>query len=172
LQPAQPANEEELFAVLVGVAMRSTRVPTWNCLVSHVPGQLMPRGREVTVPEPVILTTRFGFVGGGGGAVTKKAPVLMVPLTMRSQFGLAPRFEQSPPQRLNVACGPSGVAVNRTWVPGVRKFCEQVPGHEIPMARPPPLSEVTTPGPPSVTLICSATKVAVTVVFPVTVVVQ
>jgi hypothetical protein len=40
----------------------------------HVVGQLIPEGLLVTVPEPVIVTVRLKFLGGGGGGVLPDVP--------------------------------------------------------------------------------------------------
>ena len=58
--PAQPPPDHAVKTELVAAfGVRVTFVPAGK-LAAHVPGQVIPAGLLVTVPEPVTVTERLG----------------------------------------------------------------------------------------------------------------
>src|ERR1700742_3769606 len=66
LQAAEPeqAPLQVSVAPLAGAAASATAVPSSN-FAEQVPGQLMPAGVEVTVPEPATVTVSVCWVATG-----------------------------------------------------------------------------------------------------------
>ena len=153
LVPEQPPPLHPLkLEPVAAFGVRVTAVPRGKLAV-HVPGQLIPAGLLVTVPEPAMVTARLAFTA------VNVAVTAWLELRVTAHV---PVPEHPPPLQMVKTEFAFGVAVSVTIVLGV-KLAEQVPtpGQLIPagllVTVPPPVPASVTRS-PSVLTVYSSTK--------------